>query len=897
MTQPIMAENCSHCGKKLKRLDASFCTNCGAPLGADVGEVVTTVHGGSLAKIIVQLPGDETREEFLSKEETTLGRSRTSMIQVLSPIVSAQHAKIELTNQGHVITDLSSTNGTFVNGKRLKSDKPHLLASNDIIRFADVLGNSASLTYIAPAIFSENLDIDIPNTFALDKNISYIGRNPAVAIALDHPAISWHHAKVIRRDTDRYTIQDLSSNNGTFLNGTQLKQHREFALNRGDVIQIGPYNLVYQGSGIFATFTAKRNFRLEAVNLEKTLYATNFLGLKNKSRPKIVLGKLNLVINPREFVALVGGSGTGKSTLMKALNGLSQATAGTVLVNGDDLYTNYNLYRTMMGYVPQDDIIHQGLEVRRALYYAARLRLPDASESEISNQIDEVLAKVGMISHSDMMIRNLSGGQRKRISIAVELLAEPWIFFLDEPTSGLDPGLEKLMMDTLRQLADEGRTIVLVTHATSNIFNNCDHVAFLARGGELAYFGPPDQVTGFFKVDNFADIYTRLAQTFNPVNDPSVPAEIRVEYKNAVHRLETSSTDGPTAQVLSGPLWAEHYRQSPIYRTYIANRQSGEVARPMSAASETTGGSPTVQVRQFTVLAQRYFDLIRHDKISLWILLAVMPIIGLFLLLIGRRAALVGNSAKEIATLLETTGSYTIVSQSQTLLFMMALAVILLGVFAASFEIIKEQAIYRRERMVSLRLLPYLGSKFVVLGIFMVLQCLLLLAVLALKIDFPNSGAILWGPLEYYFTLILTALTSVALGLFISALASSRDMVIYLVLIALFVQIVFSGAVFQLSPLTQPLSWLTISRWSLEALGATTDMETLNNLGRVRVERDVDFGRGTQTVVEDFPTTIDFHVNYTHSGPGLLSRWIFLLTHSLLWGGLAFWLMKRKNKI
>jgi pSer/pThr/pTyr-binding forkhead associated (FHA) protein len=260
--------------------------------------VAATVHGGSLAKIIVHLPGDETREEFLSKEETTLGRSRANMIQILSPIVSAQHAKIELTRQGHVITDLNSTNGTFVNGKRLKPKAPHLLASNDIIRFADTLGNSASLTYIAPAIFSEILDVDIPTTFDLEKNISYIGRNPDVAIALDHPAISWHHAKIVRRDTERYTIQDFSSNNGTFLNGTQLQQHQEFTLNRGDVVQIGPFNLVYRGPGSFAPFSAERNFRLEAVNLEKTFYATNFLGLKDKSRPKTVLANLNLVINP-----------------------------------------------------------------------------------------------------------------------------------------------------------------------------------------------------------------------------------------------------------------------------------------------------------------------------------------------------------------------------------------------------------------------------------------------------------------------------------------------------------------------------------------------------------------------------------------------------------------------
>jgi ABC-type multidrug transport system ATPase subunit len=894
-----LLQNCPHCGKKLTRPDAAFCPNCGTPLKGEAAQTVDTVHGGSLAKIIVHIPGEETREEFLSKTVTTLGRRSNNQIQVMSATVSGEHAKIELTRQGHIVTDLHSTNGTYVNGKRLEPGKPHLLASYDIIRFSDALGNSASLTYIAPSAFGEVQQVALAaRAFTLQSPISYIGRNPNAAIPLDHPAVSWNHARVAKRGDAQYTIQDLSSNNGTFINGAQLR--RERPLERGDVVQIGPFNLVYNGGGVFTPFSAERNFRLEAVNLEKIVYASHsVLGIPVRGRPIAILHKLNLVINPREFVALVGGSGAGKSTLMKALSGLSRATSGAVLVNGDNLYANYNLYRNLMGYVPQDDIIHHNLEVYNALVYAARLRLPDASPAEIKKQVEEVLAKVGMSAQAKTMVRDLSGGQRKRVSIAAELLAEPWIFFLDEPTSGLDPGLEKLMMDTLRQLADEGRTIVLVTHATSNITNNCDQVAFMARGGELTYFGPPDQVADFFKVDNFPDVYTRLAQTFKPGDDPTVPVEIKVEYdqvwqSKTSEDLKTSEVSGMPA----GPLWAEHYRQSPLYGKYIANRQTGEMARPIIAKIKGAGGGLSDQLKQFGVLAQRYLDLIRHDKISLWVLLAVMPIIGLFLLLISSSAALVGNTAEEIKALLEAEGAYNIAYQAQTLLFMMALSANLLGVFAASFEIIKEEAIYRRERMINLRISPYFASKFVVLGAFMLLQCLLLLIVLAFKIRYPASGVIVWAPLEYYFTLVFTALASVALGLFISALATSRDMVIYLILIALFLQIVFSGAIFELSALTQPFSYLTITRWSLEALGASTDMEALNNLGQTRVEREVDLGgRGTQKVVEDVPTTVEFFVNYNHSALGLLSRWIFLWVHTLLWGGLTMWLIKRKDEI
>ncbi|MBI1881221.1 MAG: FHA domain-containing protein [Chloroflexi bacterium] len=880
--------NCPHCGKKLTRPDAAFCPHCGTPLKGAAAVAADTVHGGSLAKIIVHLPGEETREEFLSKAVTTLGRRGSNMIQVMSPIVSGEHAKIELTPRGHTITDLHSTNGTYVNGKGLTPGQPHPLTSNDIIRFSDGLGNSASLIYIAPSAFGDVQQAAIAaRVFNLQSPISYIGRNPSAAIPLDHPAVSWNHARLVRRDDQRYTIQDMSSNNGTFLNGTQLRDERP--LERGDVVQIGPFNLVYQGAGAFAPYSAERNFRLEAVNLEKMVFAANLLGWPDKSKPLTILCNLNLVINPREFVALVGGSGAGKSTLLKALSGLSRASSGTVLVNGDNLYANFNLYRNLMGYVPQDDIIHQNIEVASALRYAARLRLPDASAAEIKQRIDEVLAKVGMTAQARTMVRDLSGGQRKRVSIAAELLAEPWIFFLDEPTSGLDPGLEKLMMDTLRQLADEGRTIVLVTHATRNITNNCDQVAFMARGGELAYYGPPDQVTTFFNVNNLADVYTRLAQGFKPDHDPIVPVEIKAEY-------EAYGARPARSEVPAGSLWAEHYRQSPIYRTYIANRQTGEMARPMTTAIKAAGGGLTDQLKQFGVLAQRYLDLIRHDKISLWVLLAVMPLIGIFLLLISDGAALVGHTAEEITAMLQAEGAYNIAYQAQELLFIMALSANLLGVFAASFEIIKEEAIYRRERMINLRIPPYFASKFVVLGAFMLVQCLLLLIVLAFKIKYPGAGAILWALPEYYFTLVFTALASVALGLFISALASSRDSVIYLVLITLFLQIVFSGAIFELGPVARPLSYLTITRWSLEALGASTDMAALNDLGQVRVEREVDLGRGVQKVVEDVPAPVEYFVNYNHNALGLLSRWIFLWAHTLLWGALAVWLIKRKDE-
>src|SRR5262245_12124540 len=233
-----LVSNCPHCGKRLTRPNARFCTNCGTPL-SNTTEAQTTVHGGSLAKIIVHLPGEETREEFLSKPVTTLGRRSGNMLQLLSPIVSGEHARLELTRQGHTITDLGSTNGTYVNGKLLTPQLPHLLASNDIIRFSDTLGNSTWLIYIAASGFVEVDKTDIGRVFVLKNSPAYIGRNSQAAIRLNHPAISWNHARVISRSEQEYIIEDLSSNNGTFINGSQLRQRRR--LERGDVIQIGPF--------------------------------------------------------------------------------------------------------------------------------------------------------------------------------------------------------------------------------------------------------------------------------------------------------------------------------------------------------------------------------------------------------------------------------------------------------------------------------------------------------------------------------------------------------------------------------------------------------------------------------------------------------------------------------
>ncbi|MBI1876888.1 MAG: FHA domain-containing protein [Chloroflexi bacterium] len=371
---------CPYCKKELESATETACPHCGLPIRRRKRQRQVTSHGGALAKLIIHLADEDDRECFLSKQVITLGRHSDNMIRIDSPIVSNEHARIEFSGQSHTLTDLGSTNGTRVNGQLLSPYKPRLLAPNDIIRLSDARGNSIKLTYVGPADFSYVAAKNVGQSYQIETDVATIGRGFDATITLSHPTVSWEHAKITRLDPDHYIIEDLSAHNGTFLNGLALEQPR--TLERGDVIQIGPFNLVYQDQGLLSSFVAERNFRLEVVNLEKTVYGFNPLGLKDARQAKQLLRNLNLVVNPREFVALVGGSGSGKSTLLKALIGLSPASAGVVLINGDNLYDNLEIYRHLIGYVPQDDIVHLNLKVVQALRYALNLRLPATNQAD-----------------------------------------------------------------------------------------------------------------------------------------------------------------------------------------------------------------------------------------------------------------------------------------------------------------------------------------------------------------------------------------------------------------------------------------------------------------------------------------------------------------------------------
>ena len=706
--------------------------------------------------------------------------------------VSRQHARLSFNNGSYFLEDLSSANGTFLRGQRLYPTQPMVLQNGDVIRIGAGEGNSVSL------VFNDNSSGASAQSMALDpaklqaSQVS-IGRDPSNELCLPSPMVSTIHAYIHRDSSSRHELIDNHSTNGTYINGRRISRAW---LTAGDVLQIGPYKLSY-GGGQNGLIHASRHIRLDSISIFKQVWDID------KRQNKVLLDNVSLSILPGEFVALVGGSGAGKSTLMDALNGSRPADRGNILVNGQDLYAAFDANRTNMGYVPQNDILHLNLTVKNALWYTAMLRLPSDFGKNADQRVQEVVKMVELDGKESVRIDRLSGGQRKRVSIASELLADPSLIFLDEPTSGLDPGLDKKMMDTLNLLADGGRTILLTTHATNNIIDTCDQVAFMSHG-HLIYYGPPRQAMNFFHTNNdFATIY-------NMVEKPDQAVQKEQEYKS-----------------------------SPDYQTYVAGRQNN-IPQPNghSAIMRQSRLDILASIRQFGVLTLRYFDLIFHDTFSMIVLLAAMPIIGFILNTIAEASALKGKGT-EFSEILSDARIYNPGGDAQKLLFMVSLSVILFGLFAAAYEVVKEKAVYHRERMINLEIIPYVFSKIFVLALFGLFQVGVLMFILGWQVKFPkfDGDKLLFFStwVEIYLTLGLAMIASICMGLAISALVKSRDAVIYIILVLLIVQIVFSGALFDLPGAAgEFISVLTPTRWSLETLGAVVDINTLSEQSRVK---------------------------------------------------------------
>lgn len=790
----------------------------------------------------------------VEKEQVVIGRGPEADLRVPENLrfVSGRHAEVRKKEAGYFIRDLNSTNGTLLNNQPLQPDKEYALGNESIIRIGDEdYGVSVGFTFINPAGMSEAVTGFVQAAHATQlaqTKMLLIGRLPNCDLVLDSPEVSRRHA-IIRQVGEAYSIEDLDSSNGTYINDERIKRAE---LHEGDLIQISNYRLLFQ-DGLLVPYQSS-GMRLDASNLT--------MDVKTRYGPRCILDNIDLSILPREFVAVVGGSGAGKSTLLNALIGVRRG-GGEVKLNGHDFYKELESFRSQLGYVPQSDILHTSLTVEKALDYAARLRLPSSlTPEERKRRVEAVLDTVAMNTEAIRRTRisDLSGGQRKRVSIAAELLADPKLIYLDEATSGLDPGLEKKMMHTLRRMADEGRTVVLITHATDNIVQT-DHVAFLSEG-KLVYFGPSDEALKFFEVDEFADIYERI------------------DHK--------------------GGEWLQVFKEKKPehYNKYILSRQTNLGKAPKRALPRVSFGIGDF-FRQLLVLTQRSLSVMFSDPVTLFLMLLLFPVTATLQLVIARPDILTGNLAilaDPVNAAKDMLESYTPFPHTNTFVFVMGLEAVLTGLFVPSNDLVKERSIYLRERMVNLKVLPYLLNKVLIYSVFVIIQVALYLLILSFGVDYPEKGLYFNGTLELFITLYLTMMAGISFGLIISAVSRSTEMAIYILTMLLFFQFFFAGAVFDLrGNRFEPMSYLSTTRWSLTALGVTIGMDEIAEstiLCNGVPENPLDLDSALKTVCFHYPDAKDdLRLDYDDSQ--LLRSWTVLIGMSLLFLTVTWFLIRR----
>lgn len=780
----------------------------------------------------------------LAKDVIRLGREPVMDVVIAAGagVVSRRHAEIARRGGGYVAVDLGSFNGTLVNERRITG--PTQLAHGDTVRLGTagpgfrfvapgqvrsdpppsvVKSPGERVAAPAPSLRSGQVleqgtivmksGMPLPPVQAAartdasllarvmfgDRPQLSVGRALDNDIVLDGLQISNRHARFVRNKAE-IAIEDTGSSNGVFVNGQRISQPR--VLQADDFAQIGPFLLRLSESKGITVFDTRSKTSIEVIEITKTVPDRSGCGSIK------LLDDVSLTINPNEFIGLLGPSGAGKSTLMDAMNGMRPASGGRVYVNNRDFYQQLDALKQSIGYVPQDDIIHRELTVRRTLHYTARLRLSrDVETEEVERIVDEVMDVTGLSERGDVPVSQLSGGQRKRVSIAVELVTKPSIMYLDEPTSGLDPATEDKIMRLFRQIAESGRTIILTTHAMENV-RLFDKIVIMMRG-KLVWYGPPMEALAHVGAATFKELYDKL----------EAPIEAKLARLQALPARPTQQQAADFKQKReqiaeeTAEEWKRRFRQTSQYGKYVAQPMASRVSLGETPRAPRIRPTITDALRQTLTLGRRYGEVLRRDRVNLAILLAQGPIIALL-------TWLVVNAG----------------DPRDFLFFILALVPIWFGTSVAAREIIRERAIYNRERMVNLGLAPYLGSKLAVLLMIVTVQCVLLflpLKILGLLGVFKLPGLFFGGP--QLAVMILAGAVGIALGLCISAAVKSSEMATSLVPLILIPQILFAGLV------GVPKGLNTIAGAAMPATWAFDEIKRLS-LREVPVLRGVDEG-------------------------------------------------------
>ena len=741
-----------------------------------------------------------------------VGRDPESDIAINDPRVSWAHGVLRVEGASWVLDDLGSSNGTFLGPDRTQRVEiagacEVRLGHRDngpVVRFQPQLsttmaavprapesgvtggaqaGSSASaaaprerttpLSPSAMAAYDASVTRMMPSVVDRPTSMTHlgslatmtmkIGRSPDNDLVLADLEVSRHHAQLRRRSDGTYEIADVGSNNGTYVNGRRITSR---VLTESDIIGIG-----------HSTFRLKGSELSQFVDQGAITFTGQDLVVTVNGGKKTLMDHLSLSIPEKCLVGVLGPSGAGKSTLLGALTGMRPADTGTVLYDGRDLYANYDELRHRIGLVPQENILHTQLTARRALRYTAELRFStDTTAQERDARIDEVMAELGLSQHADTRADRLSGGQLKRVNVAQELLTKPSLLFLDEPTSGLDPGLDKSVMHQMRELAHDGRTIIVVTHSVANI-SACDRLLFLVPGGKVGYFGPPDEGLQYFDVSDWADVFQAVEA--HPERD-----------------------------------WAAEFRASPYYAQYVA---PDDVRAPEPEQAEPAAPRRRGWLGQVLTLTRRFAQVIAADR-GFLITMAVLPIVlGLLIHFVPAAHGLSGYPGTRLT--------------AQELLQLLITSACLAGTAASFREIVKERPIYIRERAAGLSAFGYLLSKLLIVGAISIVQSIVIVLIGLAGRAMPPTGSLLHHlPLvELLIAVGLLAMSSMCLGLMVSALVNTSEKAVPFLVMLVVGQIVLSGGVVPLAGIAglSQLSWIAPARWGLGAAASTVNVNAL----------------------------------------------------------------------
>ncbi|MFF2963380.1 FHA domain-containing protein [Streptomyces sp. NPDC057963] len=620
----------------------------------------------------------------------------------------------------------------------------------------------------APPIYGDRN----PTTFhqvALGR-VMRIGRALENELVVSDLQVSRHHAEFHATPDGRFEIRDLGSHNGTYVNGQPLSKSGSALIGPNDVVGVG-----------HSAFRLVGDRLEEFVDTGEVSFSARHLTV-TVDGGKQILKDVSFGVPEKSLVAVIGPSGSGKSTLLKALTGYRPANQGDVLYDNRNLYKQFAELRQRIGLVPQDDILHKELTVTKALKYAAKLRFPaDTTEAEREARILEVLAELKLDIHKDKKVTSLSGGQRKRVSVALELLTKPSLIFLDEPTSGLDPGMDRDVMQLLRGLADDGRTVLVVTHSVAELAL-CDKLLVMAPGGSVAYFGPPEEALNFFGYTTWADVFS----AFENYRDYD---------------------------------WAGRWRGSQHYQMYAADIDAVAVqSAHMPTPQQMRPPKPQGWTVQLWTLIRRYISVIASDKGFMGLMVILPAVLGVVSVVIPATFGLAPPKPPSRFN-----------GAAGTIMLILAVGMCLSGAANSVRELIKERVIYERERATGLSRSAYLMSKVIVLGVITAIQGVIICGIGFATRELPAEGLIMPPAVELCLTITVLGFTSMMFGLVISSLVKTAEKTMPLLVMFAIVQIVFTGILFQVygSPGLEQVAWLMPSRWAIAGVGTTLDLSHL----------------------------------------------------------------------